>query len=96
MNCGPFKSGKAKKIRDQLKMPITKGYLLALSNILSSVNKFNTSFQSASPNLHRLVKEMNQLLLGILNKFVLPSAIHSASKITDINVKIRKIMKILS
>ena len=77
---------KAKKIRDELKMPITKGYLLALSNILSSVNKFNTLFQSASPNLHMLVKEMNQLLLGILNKFVLPSAIHSASKITDINL----------
>ena len=77
---------KAKKIRDQLKMPITKGYLLALSNILSSVNKFNSLFQSASPNLHRLVKEMNHLLLGILNKFVLPSAIHSASKITDLNL----------
>ena len=29
---------------------------------------------------------MNQLLLGILNKFVLPSAIHSASKITDVNL----------
>ena len=84
--CDERSKVKAKKIRDQLKMPITKGYLLALSNILSSVNKFNTLFQSASPNLHRLVKEMNQLLLGILNKFVLPSAIHSASKITDINL----------
>ena len=77
---------KAKKIRDQLKKPITKGYLLVLSNILSSMNKFNTLFQSASPNLHRLVKEMNQLLLGILNKFILPAAIHSATKITDVNL----------
>ena len=32
------------------------------------------------------MKEINQLLLGILNKLVLPSAIHSASKITDLNL----------
>ena len=77
---------KAKRIRDHLKKPITKAYLLVLSNILSSINKFNTLFQSDSPNLHKLVKEMNQLLLGIVNKFILPSAVHSATKIKDVNI----------
>ena len=52
---------KAKKIRDQLKLLITKWYLLALSNILSSINKFNTLLQSTSPTLQRWLKEMNQL-----------------------------------
>ena len=66
-------------------MPITKGYLIVLSNILSSINKFNTLFQSQSPNLQRLVKEMNQLL-GLLNKFILPIAIQSALKITDVDL----------
>ena len=76
---------KAWKIKDQLKMPITKGYLIVLSNILSSINKFNTLFQSQSPNLQKLVKEMNQLL-GLLNKFILPIAIQSALKITDVDL----------
>ena len=76
---------KMKALRDQLKKPITKAYLLFLSNILSSVNKFNLLFQSSSPNIHRLVKEMNQLLLGILNKFVIPEAIHSVARVLDVD-----------
>ena len=47
---------KMKAFRDQLKKPITNAYLFFLSNILSSVNKFNLPFQSSSPNIHRLVK----------------------------------------
>ena len=70
---------KMKTMRDHLKSPITKAYLLFLSNILSIINKFNLLFQSSSPNAHRLLKEMNQLILSILNKFIIPSAIHSAA-----------------
>ena len=77
--------GRWKALRDQLKKPITKAYLLFLSNILSSVNKFNLLFQSSSPNIHQLVKEMNQLLLGFLNKFVIPEAIHSVARVLDVD-----------
>ena len=73
--------GKARKMRDELKKPITKAYLLFLSNVLCSVNKFNLLFQSSSSNVHKLVKEMNQLLLGLLNKFILPPAIHAAERL---------------
>ena len=74
-----------KALGDQLKKPITKAYLLFLSNILSNVNNFNLLFQYSSTNIHRLVKEMNQLLLGILNKFVTPEVIHSAARVLDVN-----------
>ena len=47
---------KAKKMRDQLKKPITKAYLLFLSNVLCSVNKFNILFQSSSSIVHKLCK----------------------------------------
>ena len=77
---------KMKALRDQLKKPITKAYLLFLSNILSSINKFNLLFQASSPNIHRLVKEMNQLLLSILNKFVIPQATHSAPQVLDVDL----------
>ena len=43
-------------------------------------------FQYSSSNIHKLVKEMNRLLLGILNKFVLPRPIHSANKIREVNI----------
>ena len=45
-------------LRDKLKKGISKAYLLFLSNILSSVNKFNLLFQYSSPNIHLLVKEI--------------------------------------
>ena len=43
-----------------------------LSNILSYVSQFNLPFQSSSPSLHCLLREMLQLLLRILNKFIVP------------------------
>ena len=45
-----------------------------------------TLFRSSSSNVHKLIKEMNQLLLGLLNKFVLPQSIHAATKITEIDL----------
>ena len=66
-----------KAIREQLKKPITKAYLLFLSNILSYISKFNLHFQSSSPIIHCLLKEMQQLLLCLLNKFIIPHAIQS-------------------
>ena len=82
------RSAKMKAIREQLKKPITKAYLLFLSNILSYVSKFNLLFQSSSPNLHCLLREMHQLLLRILNKFILPHVIQSASNVTDVDISI--------
>ena len=41
-----------KGLRDQLKKPITKTYLLFLSNIISNVNKFNVLYQSSPLNIH--------------------------------------------
>ena len=77
------RGAKMKAIREQLKKPITKVYLLFLSNILTCVSKFNLLFQSSSPNIHCLLKEMQQLLLRLLNKFIIPHAIQSVSCITD-------------
>ena len=82
------RSAKMKAIREQLKKPITKAYLLFLSNILSYVSKFNLLFQSSSPNLHCLLREMHQLLLRILNKFIVPHVIQSASNVTDVDISI--------
>ena len=80
------RGAKMRIIREQLKKPITKAYLLFLSNVLSNVNKFNLLFQSSSPNIHCLLKEMKHLLLRLLNKFILPQAIQSASCITDVDI----------
>ena len=52
----------------------------------SVVSTSLTLFRSSSSNVHKLVKEMNQLLLGFLNKFVFPSAIHAATKLTEVNL----------
>ena len=73
-------------LREQLKKPLTKGYLLFLSNVLSSVTKFNLLFQSSSPNIQCLLKEMKQLLLHLLNKFIIPHAIQSASCLNDVDI----------
>ena len=77
---------KARMLREQLKKPLTKGYLLFLSNVLSSVTKFNLLFQSSSPNIQCLLKEMKQLLLHLLNKFIIPHAIQSASCLNDVDI----------
>ena len=82
------RGAKMKAIREQLKRPITKAYLLFLSNVLSNVSKLNLLFQSSSPNTHCLLMEMQQLLLRLLNKFVIPHAIHSASGINDVDISI--------
>ena len=82
------RGAKMKAIREQLKKPITKAYLLFLSNILSYISKFNLLFQCSSPNIHCLLKEMQQLLLRLLNKFIIPHAIQSASCVTDVDISI--------
>ena len=82
------RGAKMKAIREQLKKPITKAYLLFLSNILSFISKFNLLFQSSSPNIHCLLKEMQQLLLCLLNKFIVPHAVQSASNITHVDISI--------
>ena len=82
------RGAKMKAIREQLKKPITKAYLLFLSNILSFISKFNLLFQSSSPNIHCLLKEMQQLLLRLVNKFIVPHAVQSASNITHVDISI--------
>lgn len=77
-----------KAIREQLKKPITKAYLLFLSNSPSYVSKFNLLFQSLSPNIHCLLKEMQQLLLRLLNIFITPHALQFASCVTDVDISI--------
>ena len=88
------RGAKMKVIREHLKKPITKVYLLFLSNILSCISKFNLLFQSSSPNIHCLLKEMQQLLLRLLNKFIIPHAIQSALCITDVVLQIKGRMTI--
>ena len=80
------RGAKMKIIREQLKKSITKAYLLVLSNVLSNVSQFNLLFQSLSPNIHSLLKEMKHLLLRLLNKFIFPHAIQSASCITEVDM----------
>ena len=75
---------KVRMLREQLKKPLTKGYLLFLSN--ASVTKFNLLFQSSSPNIQCLLKEMKQLLLHLLNKFIIPQAIQSASCLNYVDI----------
>lgn len=80
------KPGKVKNIANLLTRPLTKAWMLFLSNILPVFDKFNVYFQTSSTStIHKLHGESERLLKKVLSFFIHPRFIRSdAGPVTEI------------
>ena len=74
------KPGKVKTIAALLTQPLTKAWMLFLSNILPVFDKFNVLFQTSSTStVHKLRGESERLLKKVLSFFIHPQFIRSGT-----------------
>ena len=74
------KPGKVKTIEGLLRQPLTKAWLLFLSNILPVFDKLNVFFQTSSTStIHKLHGESECLLKKVLSFFIQPQVLLSGS-----------------
>ena len=80
------KPGKVKTIVGLLRQPLTKAWLLFLSNILAVFDKFNVFFQTSSTStIYKLHGQSERLLKKVLSFFIQPQVLLSGSRpITEV------------
>ena len=82
------KSATVTRITEALENPITKAYLMFLSDSLPVVNVFNKIMQQQSPTVHILHQETTAFIKKLLLRFMQPQAIQgSNADISKIDVK---------
>ena len=68
-------SSSVRKITSTLEKPLTKLYLMFLSNALHVINVFNKLMQTESPTIHILHREVQSFVKKILLRFIRPSVV---------------------
>ena len=79
------KSAMVTRITEALEKPITKAYLMFLSDSLPVINVFNKVMQQQSPTIHCLHQEVTTFMKKLLLRFMQPQAVQG--DISTINVK---------
>ena len=75
------------RITEALETPITKAYLMFLSDSLPIINIFNKIMQQQSPTVHFLHQEITAFVKKLLLPLMHPRAIQGSNAISKINVK---------
>lgn len=70
-----MKHSKYLEIKTSIKNPVTKAYLLFLKSVLPLFVSANVFLQQEKPLIHKLSKTVNDLLMGLIVRFIKPSAV---------------------
>ena len=63
------------RITSSLEKPLTKLYLMFLSNVLQVINAFNKLMQGEAPTVHFLLREVQAFVKKLLLRFMAPTVI---------------------
>lgn len=74
------------RILTALEKPVTKAYLMFLSDSLPVINIFNKVMQNGSPTIHFLYNEVSSFVKKMLLRFMTPAVVQSAINITALDV----------
>lgn len=80
-------SAMVQRILTALEKPMTKAYLMFLSDALPIINNFNKVMQKRSPTIHFLYNEISSFVKKMLLRFMTPTAVQSAINITALDIK---------
>ena len=74
-----------RRITESLEKPLSRLFLMFLSDSLPVINIFNKMMQQQSPALHSLKQEVHSFLKKLILRFMNPEAIHMPLQEIDIN-----------
>ena len=70
-----------------LEKPLTKAYLMFLSDSLPIINNFNKVMQKRSPTIHYLYNEISSFVKKMLLRFLIPTSVQSVVNLTALDIK---------